>query len=87
MVISGEPFNTAQDDVIVIGITSQIPAGLGDDDYLIPAPALPASGLPKASLLKLSKVVTLHQQLIVKRLGAIPESDLQEIRERFRSQF
>jgi mRNA interferase MazF len=87
LIISSEVFNSTHDDVIVIGITSQIPARLSEDEFLIPATALSAAGLPKASLVKLSKVVTLHQQLIVKRLGAIPESVLAEVRERVQNQF
>src|SRR5437899_226633 len=87
LIISSEAFNNTHDDVIVIGVTSQIPTRFGDDEFLIPIGALAAAGLPKASLVKLSKVVTLHQHLVVKRLGTIPEPALSEVRERFRNQF
>lgn len=87
LIISSEAFNSTHDDVVVIGITSQIPACLGEDEYLIPTPVLLPGGLPKASLIKLSKVVTLHQHLIVKRLGTIPGSVLADVRDKFRSQF
>ena len=87
LIISSEKFNSTHEDVVVLGITSQIPARLDEDEFQLPAEALLLGGLPKASLIKLSKVVTLHQHLIVKRLGSIPNSVLEEVRARFSSQF
>ena len=87
LVVSSDVFNSTHDDVVVIGITSQMPAHLAEDEFSLPTSALLSGGLPKASLIKLSKVVTLHQHLIVKRLGTIPDAVLDEVRAKFRSQF
>jgi mRNA interferase MazF len=45
------------------------------------------AGLPKPSLVRLSKVVTLERQLIRKRLGSIQGPDRQAIRRQFRQVF
>ncbi len=50
LIISSEVFNSTHDDDVVVGIPSQIPARLSEDEFLIPATALSAAGLPKASL-------------------------------------
>ena len=65
--MSADAFNSARDDVLVAAITSQIPAQLAPDEFIIPAGELAACGLPKPSILRLSKMVALHQQLAVNK--------------------
>jgi mRNA interferase MazF len=71
LVISSDAFNAANNDVVLLTITSQIPATLGADEFLIPPGELTACGLPKPSLVRLMKVFTLHQRLVIKRRGAL----------------
>jgi mRNA interferase MazF len=69
LVVSADAFNAIRDDVLVAAITSQIPAQLAADEFMIPAGELAACGLPKPSILRLSKLVALHRQLVIKRVG------------------
>ena len=45
LVISADAFNSTREDVLVAAITSQIPATLAADEFMIPAGELAACGL------------------------------------------
>lgn len=57
LVISSDTFNTVRDDILVVAITSQIPTTLAADEFMIPVSELTACGLPKPSILRLTKLV------------------------------
>lgn len=73
LVISSDTFNSSRDDILIAAITSQIPSNLKPDEFLISANELAAGGLPKPSIVKLLKLVSLHQRLVVRRIGQLPE--------------
>lgn len=87
LVISSDGFNAVHDDLLVAAITSQIPVRLDDDEWMIPNGELSACGLPKPSILKVSKLVTLHRQLVVKRIGAMPAASLERALTQIRRMF
>jgi mRNA interferase MazF len=87
LVISPDAFNRANQDVVLLAITSQIPPSLGADEFLIPANELSACGLPKPSLVRLMKIFTLHQRLILQRRGALPNAALTQLLDQFQRQF
>ena len=87
LVVSADVFNSTRDDVLVAAITSQIPAQLAVDEFMIPAGELAACGLPKPSILKLSKLVALHRQLVIKRVGALPATTLVQVMAQLRQLF
>jgi mRNA interferase MazF len=87
LVISADAFNSTRDDVLLAAITSQVPTTLAADEFMIPAGELAACGLPKPSILRLSKLVALHRQLVVKRIGALPAPTLAEVMARLRQLF
>ena len=87
LVISADAFNSTRDDVLVAAITSQIPATLAADEFMIPAGELAACGLPKPSVLRLSKLVALHRQLVIKRIGALPAPTLAQVMTELRQLF
>jgi mRNA interferase MazF len=87
LVISADAFNSTRDDVLVAAITSQIPVKLATDEFLIPAHELGACGLPKPSVLKLSKLVALHRQLVIKRIGSLPAATLTQVLAQLRRLF
>ena len=87
LVISNDSLNARGADVVLLAITSQIPASLRPEEFLIPAADQRACGLPKLSLIKLTKVITLHQSLIVKRLGTLPTGAFTRVLNQFHQQF
>jgi mRNA interferase MazF len=84
LVISGDAFNSTRDDVLIVAITSQVPTSLKSDEFLIPTAELAACGLPKPSIVRLLKLVSLHQQLVIKHIGQMPEPILGQILEQIR---
>ena len=87
LVISSDAFNASSADVVLLAITSQIPIRLSPDEFLIPNDELTACGLPKPSLVRLMKVFTLHQRLVIKRRGGLPPTTLDLVCDAFRKQF
>ena len=87
LVISPDRLNQARPDLVVLAITSQLPAALGEDQIRLPDVELSACGLPKASIIKLGKIFTIHQALIRKTLGHLPQRTLEEIRRRVMESF
>ena len=87
LIVSSDSLNRVRDDVLVAAITSQIPATLAADEFPIPTGELSACGLPKPSILRLSKLVSLHQQLVIKRIGALPSASLSIAMEQLRQLF
>jgi mRNA interferase MazF len=78
LVISSDAFNSVREDLLLAAITSQILDALAADEMQIPPDDLDACGLPKPSIIKLTKLVTLHRMLVVKRLGSLPIGTLNQ---------
>ena len=87
LVISSPSLNARGSDVVLLAITSQIPTILQSHEFLIPTVDQRACGLPKSSLIKLAKVITLHQSLVLKRLGSLPPPTLVRVLGQFHQQF
>jgi mRNA interferase MazF len=87
LVVSPDSLNRSRPDVLVIAITSQVPAVLASDEISVPAGELYALGLPKPSILKLTKMFSIHQGLILKKLGIAPQPTLGLILRRLQQQF
>lgn len=64
---------------MVAAITSQIPDVLGEDEILLSDTDLRTAVLPKASIVKLAKIFTIHQGLIRKKLGHVPGATLESV--------
>jgi mRNA interferase MazF len=82
VVISSEEFNARQRDIIVLAITSQIPSTPGPDDYPLSRGDQEAAGLPKPSLVKCGKLLTIDQRLIRKAMGRLPPETLTRLTQR-----
>ena len=72
------------EDVIVMGIFSQVPAGtlrktwvLIEEQY----PLFSRSGLKKTSLLKAEKIAVVHESIFQKKLGSLPSDLLTQVQE------
>jgi mRNA interferase MazF len=79
VVVSADWFNRSRADCILAAITSQIPATLARDEMLLAARDLQSAGLPKSSLVRCGKVVSIQQALIRKRLGVLPPATLRVV--------
>jgi mRNA interferase MazF len=79
LVISSEKFNTSSADVILVGITSQIPRDLAQSDYRLTPDEQQKAGLPRLSMVKSAKVVTLNQALIRRMLGRLPAQTVNQV--------
>jgi len=67
LVISSDSFQRSGLDVVLAGITSQIPKKIPGTDFLLSLEDQRLAGLPKPSLIRLGKIVTLDQRLIRKK--------------------
>ncbi len=83
LIVSSNWFNRQQNDIIVMAITSQIPVQVSTNEYLLSPADLRDSGLPKASIVKLGKIVTIDQKLVKKRLGKLSERTMLSILDDF----
>jgi len=82
VVISSQAFNARQPDVVVMAITSQLPSALGPDEYRLGAQEQRAAGLPKPSMVKCGKLLTIDQRLIRKVLGHLPSTTVHQLTQR-----
>ena len=76
LVVSSDDFNSQNLDLILVAITSQVPKKVSTTDHALLAEDQREAGLPKPSLVKVGKIVTLDQRLIRKKLGRISDPTL-----------
>ena len=76
LIVSSDVFNHKNSDVIVVAITSQLSRRISDYHYLLSSQEQSLAGLPKPSMIKLGKIVTLDQRLIRRKLGRVPDAPL-----------
>jgi len=85
LVISTRWYNIQKIDVILAAITSKIPEKVRKDEYLLSDSELKSAGLPKKSIVKAGKIVTIDQRLIRKKLGRVSEQTLLHISKTLRT--
>ncbi len=79
LVISKSAYNSATQDVVTCGITSNLEnAGYS---VLIDNPDLAVGSIPLKSMVKVGKVFTLKQSLILKKLGKLKPATFQKVKE------
>lgn len=81
VVVSADWFNRTRVDCVLVAVTSQVPARIERDHLALSATDLMSAGLPKASIVSLGKLVTLHQSTIIKTLGTLPSATLTRVLE------
>ena len=79
IILSSTTFNHHHQDAILAAITSHVPEVLTSDEYLLNDEEQRQAGLPKPSMVKVGKIVTLDQRLIRKQLGRMPETGQQQL--------
>ncbi|MXW18334.1 MAG: type II toxin-antitoxin system PemK/MazF family toxin [Gemmatimonadetes bacterium] len=77
LVLSPDSFNAAGEDLVLAAVTSQIT----DDPNAVPLwqGHFAEGGLPKPSMVKPTKLFTMHSSLIAKRIGALRIEKMEEI--------
>lgn len=76
LVVSSDEFNSRALDAVLVAITSQVPRKPDAADHLLSTDDQRHAGLPKPSLVRVGKIVTLDQRLIRKKLGRLSEPTL-----------
>lgn len=86
LIISNENYNTHQEDVILLLITSNI-SRMSSDDYLLDSrnPEFKDTGLKQASAFRVGKIQTLNRKLINSKLGFVGPNTLKETEKRLRN--
>jgi len=74
LVVSADSWNAAQTDVVLVAPTSQLTGPRAPADLVLTAADLQAGELPKPSLVRATKIFTMHQGLLRRTLGHLPES-------------
>jgi mRNA interferase MazF len=80
VVISSDWFNQNRKDVIVVAITSQVPPKLKEDELMLSPTEQSQAGLPKKSIVKVTKVVTIDQTLVKKKLGVFSKKTIKKMK-------
>ena len=75
-----------KEDVIVLGIFSKIPDAMEDSWLLIDEHAgwFKQTGLKKISVIKTEKIAAVHNSIVRKKLGSVPDKILVEVKEKLR---
>lgn len=79
LVVSSDALNSTREDVVLVAISSQVPAAPARDEILIGPPDWKTCGLLKPSIVRTAKIVTLHQALLRKKIGSMPAALLQRV--------
>lgn len=79
LVVSSIDFNAANPDVILLAITSQIPKDLAQSEYRLTSGEQRRAGLPRPSIVRAAKIVTLSQSLVRKTLGQLPGQTVDQV--------
>jgi len=80
IIISSDWYNQNRNDLIVVAITSQIPLILKEEDLFLSESEQQVAGLPKKSIVKVTKLVTINQTLVRKKIGKVPKRTMKNVK-------
>ena len=80
VVLSSARFNASHADVILAAVTSQLSETPGEDEYILTDREWTAASLPKPSMIKAGKIVTIDQRLVRKIVGRLPADTVRRVR-------
>jgi mRNA interferase MazF len=79
-IISSNHYNSTHPDVILASITSQVPKKISPYDDLLTGRIQKMAGLPKPSIIKLGKIVTIDQRLVRRTLGKLSFNKMKKVK-------
>jgi mRNA-degrading endonuclease toxin of MazEF toxin-antitoxin module len=85
LVVYPERFH--EEDLILCAITSRVPERLSAWEVPLAAGDMAEEELPRTSIIKVSKLFTMHKKLVAARYGTVKEQKLQIVLERLKSLF
>ena len=85
LVISPNSLNQLSQDLILVAITSQ----LTEDEHALPLQSgdFAEGNLPKKSMIRLTKIFTIHSLLIRKKIGGLKSAKMDEVLHELRKIF
>jgi len=83
LVISPDHFNEKGEDLILVAVTSKFPSDLSEIEIALEKDDLKEGILPRRSIVRLTKIFTMHSSLIVKKAGTLKDRKIREILDRF----
>lgn len=87
LVVSPDAWNASQPDVILVAITSQMPVQPEPGSITLNTADWQAAGLPKPSRVRTTKLFTMHQALLRRKIGQLPAGTTDNILGQMRSFF
>ena len=87
VVVSPTPFHRHQEDVVLVAVTFQIPQAVSEFELPLTQKDMAIGTLPRQSVIRLTKLFTVHQRLIVKRVGRLRGEALERSLKRLRAFF
>ena len=81
VVVSKDEYNHKAEDIVVVAMTSNLKAA--DYSFTITSADLAAGSLKKPSRIRVDKIYTLAQSIVVKRFGRLSEDSFDRIRQLF----
>ncbi len=87
LIVSPDALHATHDDVVLVAIISQVSASPADDEVVIGSHDMGLSGLIKPSIVRTSKMFTMHQALVRRKMGVMPAAVMQRVLETLRRNF
>lgn len=82
VVVSPDPFNQTSQDAVLVAVTSQVAPLVSEMELTLTRDDIAFGRIPRPSIIKLAKLFTMHQRLIVKRVARLREQKLAEVLDR-----
>lgn len=80
LIVSSDAFNSANPDVIAVGITSKVSVYRDEPGtYLIVGSEQILTGLPKESVVRAGKILSIDQRLVRRLLGVLPTHSVNKV--------
>ncbi len=88
LVVSPNWFNTTQEDVVLVAITSSFPDRLEEQlETFLSLRDISSGVIPRQSIVKVWKIFTCHKEIIVKKVASVRKNKLKEVLDKLKKFF